>query len=140
MATAKHRQKLLSDAGAELAPDIAPLSPRQAEATWHAFEGLTAAQTAAAMRCQVRTVISHLQSSMDKLGAMNKTHLVAIAVRKGIINIKLAGFASVRLLATLTVGSALYIMLVGQFMAPNDLDFLRPRPRPVRTRLRKEGE
>jgi DNA-binding CsgD family transcriptional regulator len=57
---------------------ILSLSDRQLEVVKWAAHGLTSAQTAPRMYCSLETVKTHRKKVIDRLGARNMTHAVAI--------------------------------------------------------------
>lgn len=61
------------------------LSPRETEVINWAAEGKTAQDTADILGLSTRTVQAHLENSMTKLDATNKTHAVVKAIRRRII-------------------------------------------------------
>ncbi len=61
------------------------LSPREFEAVQCVAEGLTTKETALVLGCSVRTAKHYIESAMNKLGAINRAHLVCLAFKKGII-------------------------------------------------------
>jgi DNA-binding CsgD family transcriptional regulator len=61
------------------------LSPREYESLNHAFEGLTARETALRMDCSERTVNYHLSNAMAKLKTDNKLSAVQRACWLGLI-------------------------------------------------------
>ena len=68
----------------ELEPvHINVLTPREKEVTQWAAKGKTTEQIANLIAITPRTVIMHLQNAARKLGASNRTHLVARALQLG---------------------------------------------------------
>jgi DNA-binding CsgD family transcriptional regulator len=63
------------------------LTPREREVLGWAAQGMSAAQTADILHIAKRTVDEHVQTAVRKLGALNRTHAVAIALREGIIEV-----------------------------------------------------
>jgi DNA-binding CsgD family transcriptional regulator len=61
------------------------LSPRERESLHHAFEGLTARETALRMDCSERTVNYHLSNAMSKLKTDNKLAAVQRACWLGLL-------------------------------------------------------
>lgn len=61
------------------------LTPRQLEALALAAAGSTDAGIGLAMGCTQRTARAHLQGARDRLGALNTTHAVAIAIARRLI-------------------------------------------------------
>lgn len=69
-----------------LAGDIsAQLTPREIEVVRWTSEGKTSAEIAIILGLSEHTVISHITSSARKLNAVNRVHMIAIAVRRGIV-------------------------------------------------------
>lgn len=62
-----------------------PLSPRQRECLRHVANGLTDDEVAQHMNVSSTTTKRHLLDIRIKLGARNRAHAVAIALREGII-------------------------------------------------------
>lgn len=62
------------------------LSPRETEILRLASHGRTAAEIADALQITERTVAFHINNIVAKLGAANKTHAVASALRQGLID------------------------------------------------------
>ena len=110
------------------------LSPREFEALLCTAEGLTTEFTAEVMGCTERTAKSHIESGMNKLGAINRAHYIALASARGqIVYVDSeAGHATVgMMLVNLVAGIALALSLI--FFNP---DLIRPRGRPQQLRLR----
>lgn len=61
------------------------LPPREVAVLAAAAEGRTARQTAAELGLSADTVEGYLRDAVRRLGCINKTHAVAVAVRRGII-------------------------------------------------------
>jgi DNA-binding CsgD family transcriptional regulator len=61
------------------------LSPTETLVLLHAGEGLTATETAAAMKRSPETVKTHRQHVLKKLEARNIAHAFAIAYRAGLV-------------------------------------------------------
>jgi LuxR family transcriptional regulator len=61
------------------------LTPREIEVVRWTSEGKTSAEIAIILGLSEHTVISHITSSARKLNAVNRVHMIAIAVRRGII-------------------------------------------------------
>lgn len=61
------------------------LSEREREILTLASHGKTAAEMAAKLAITERTVAFHVNNIVEKLGAANKTHAVARALRLGLI-------------------------------------------------------
>jgi DNA-binding CsgD family transcriptional regulator len=62
-----------------------PLSAREVEILSLASHGKTAPEMSAALTISERTVAFHINNIVEKLGASNKTHAVALALRQGLI-------------------------------------------------------
>ena len=75
------------------------LTKREKEATQLAAEGLKDKQIAARMGVTERTVEAHLQSARTALSAKNTTHLIALAIRSGIIY----SLAAISIFASLSI-------------------------------------
>lgn len=60
-----------------------PLTGREIEFLNLAANGKTAREISAQLEVTERTANFHIKSVMKKLGAANKTHAVALAMRKG---------------------------------------------------------
>ncbi|GBQ70347.1 DNA-binding HTH domain-containing protein [Ameyamaea chiangmaiensis NBRC 103196] len=73
--------------GASLAvSDVRPLlTRRQRDCLRLCAEGLTSKEMARAMACSVATVDLHLQAAARRLGARNRLHAVALAMREGVL-------------------------------------------------------
>lgn len=65
---------------------IGDLSETHLRALELAADGLTYAETAERLGCSPETVKRNIQQAMLRLGARNRTHAVAIAWRRGMIN------------------------------------------------------
>lgn len=63
----------------------APLSAREIEILTVASHGKTAQEMSASLAITERTVAFHVNNIVEKLGASNKTHAVALALRQGLI-------------------------------------------------------
>ena len=63
------------------------LTERQRQALSLAAQGHTDYGIALALNCSRRTVKAHLQGARDRLGALNTTHAVAIALARQIIKL-----------------------------------------------------
>ena len=61
------------------------LSPREREVLTWAARGKSAWETATILGITSRTVDKHIQTAFRKLGATNRTHAVAIALRERLI-------------------------------------------------------
>ena len=62
------------------------LTPREAQVLRLAADGATSEEIAAALHLTEHTVKSHLKRIQGKLGARNRTHAVAVALRSGLIS------------------------------------------------------
>ena len=62
------------------------LTPREAEVLRLAADGATSEEIAAMLFLTEHTVKSHLKRIQGKLGARNRTHAVALALRAGLIS------------------------------------------------------
>jgi LuxR family quorum sensing-dependent transcriptional regulator len=63
------------------------LTPREREVLAWVAQGKSAAQIAEILHIATRTVNEHVQICVKKLGALNRTHAVAIALRDHIIEV-----------------------------------------------------
>ena len=63
------------------------LTPREREVLAWVAQGKSAGEIAEILHIAKRTVDEHVQTAVRKLGALNRTHAVAIALRDGIIEI-----------------------------------------------------
>lgn len=63
------------------------LSPREIEVLTWAARGKSASEIAAILRISKRTVDEHARAAGNKLGALNRTHAVAIAMRDRLIGL-----------------------------------------------------
>ena len=63
------------------------LSPREAEVLAWAARGKSASEIAAILRIAKRTVDAHAYAAARKLGAVNRMHAIAIAVRDKLIHL-----------------------------------------------------
>lgn len=66
-----------------------PLTKRELECLYLAADGKTANDTAKILGINGRTVVFHIQNAMHKLNAKNRTHAVAIAVKRELIGLKI---------------------------------------------------
>jgi len=66
---------------------IRSLTPREREVLAWVAQGKSAAQIAEILHIANRTVNEHVQTCTKKLGALNRTHAVAIALRDRIIEV-----------------------------------------------------
>lgn len=86
------------------------LTPREHEAVVCIAEGLSSKELARVLGISERTANFHVDGAMEKLGARNRSHLVWIASREGIIIP--TGFATLGLLITnLVVCGVFYSLL-----------------------------
>lgn len=69
----------------ELDPPTAELSPREREALTQLSFGHSRAEVADALQISENTLRAYIDSARHKLGALNVTHAVALALAKGII-------------------------------------------------------
>jgi DNA-binding CsgD family transcriptional regulator len=69
----------------EVEPPTAELSPREREALGQLSLGRSRAEVADALHISENTLRAYIDSARHKLGALNVTHAVAIALAKGII-------------------------------------------------------
>jgi DNA-binding CsgD family transcriptional regulator len=69
----------------EVEPPTVELSPREKEALVQLSLGQSRAAVADALHISENTLRAYIDSARHKLGAMNVTHAVALAVAKGII-------------------------------------------------------
>ncbi len=63
------------------------LTPREREALGWVARGKSASEVADILKITKRTVDEHVQAAIRKLGAANRTHAVAIALRDRLIDI-----------------------------------------------------
>lgn len=61
------------------------LSPREKEALMHLSQGMSRSEVADCLKISENTLRAYIDSARHKLGAMNVTHAVALALAKGII-------------------------------------------------------
>ena len=61
------------------------LTPREAEVMMWTAHGKTCAEIASVLLLSEETVRTHIKSSCQKLGATNKTHAVAVAIARELI-------------------------------------------------------
>ena len=71
--------------GARAKPPV--LTLREAEVLTWVARGKSAWEIGEILRITKRTVDEHVQTAVRKLGASNRTHAVALALREGIIDI-----------------------------------------------------
>ena len=69
----------------ELEPPTADLSPREREALMQLSLGRSRAAVADALHISENTLRAYIDSARHKLGALNVTHAVALALARGII-------------------------------------------------------
>ena len=74
-----HEKILVGDASARL-------TLREAEVVRWTSEGKTSAEIAMILGLSEHTIISHITSCARKLNAVNRVHMIAIAVRRGIVS------------------------------------------------------
>jgi len=67
----------------------APITQREREALRCAADGKTAQETARCLGIAKRTVEEHFQSAQRKLGALNRTQAVVIAMRDGLLDARI---------------------------------------------------
>ena len=70
---------------ADLETSTAMPTPRELEVLRRAAEGRTARQTARVLGLSEETVQDYIRDVVKRLGCINKTHAVAVAVRRGLI-------------------------------------------------------
>jgi len=63
------------------------LTPREREVLAWVAQGKSASEIAEILHIAKRTVDEHVQTAVRKLGALNRTHAVAIALRDAIIKV-----------------------------------------------------
>jgi PAS domain S-box-containing protein len=73
------------DERARAVPGDRPLTPRELEAVRLVAAGLTEGAIAEALYISPLTVHTHLRNAMRKVGAHTRAHLVAIALRRGLV-------------------------------------------------------
>jgi DNA-binding CsgD family transcriptional regulator len=66
-------------------PPLRPLSAREIEVTGCIVDGLTYAQIGQKLHLSPHTAKDHAIRAMRAVGARNKAHLVAIAIRTGLV-------------------------------------------------------
>jgi DNA-binding CsgD family transcriptional regulator len=64
-----------------------PLTSRESEVLFWVANGKSTAEIASILNIAKRTVDEHVQTSIRKLDAANRTQAVAIAIRDGIIKL-----------------------------------------------------
>lgn len=69
----------------EVSPPTTDLSPREREALTLLSIGLSRAEVADSLRISENTLRAYVDSARHKLGAMNITHAVALALARGVI-------------------------------------------------------
>ena len=84
VAHSTHQQamRIIND---EMEPPTAELSPREREALMQLSLGHSRAAVAAALQISENTLRAYIDSARHKLGALNVTHAVAVALARGII-------------------------------------------------------
>lgn len=78
-------QNEIGSPGRHLTATRPVLSARERECLDHAARGLSAKETSRLIERSVPTVVMHLNAAVRKLGARNRSHAVAEAVRRGLI-------------------------------------------------------
>jgi len=68
-------------------PTKTKLTPREIEILHWVASGKSAWEIGEILHIAKRTVDAHVQAAVRKLGAVNRTHAVAIALRDGIIKL-----------------------------------------------------
>ena len=63
------------------------LTPREREVLTLVAHGKSARHIAQTLHISKRTVDEHVQAAVRKLGAANRTHAVAIALRDGVVEV-----------------------------------------------------
>ncbi len=76
---------------AKVKPAIQPLTPREREVLAWAARGKSAWEIGGILSITKRTVDEHVQTAMRKLGALNRTQAVAIALRDRLIDVDYPG-------------------------------------------------
>lgn len=79
--------KLLRQVGQDQARSPDPLTAREIEVLHRLARGLTNKQIAADLVITERTVKFHVSTILDKLGAGNRTEVVRIAARQGLVDL-----------------------------------------------------
>ena len=64
------------------------ITPREQEILKWLKEGKTSWEIAAILRISKNTVNFHIKNTMKKLEAVNRPHLVAVAVQRGLLDIE----------------------------------------------------
>ena len=84
VAHSTHQQamRIIND---EMEPPTTELSPREREALMQLSLGHSRAAVAAALQISENTLRAYIDSARHKLGALNVTHAVALALARGII-------------------------------------------------------
>jgi DNA-binding CsgD family transcriptional regulator len=67
------------------AAEPARLTPRETEVLGLVADGLPTPELARALSISPHSVDSHVRKAMDKLGAANRAHAVALALRNGVL-------------------------------------------------------
>ena len=70
-------------------PSKQVLTPREREVLAWSAEGKSAAEIAEILGIGKRTVDGHADNAIRKLGASNRTHAVALAIRLGLVEVRL---------------------------------------------------
>jgi LuxR family quorum sensing-dependent transcriptional regulator len=63
------------------------LTPREREVFGWVAQGKSAGEIGEILHISKRTVDKHVQAAIQKLGALNRAHAIAIALRDGIIEV-----------------------------------------------------
>jgi LuxR family transcriptional regulator, quorum-sensing system regulator BjaR1 len=63
------------------------LTARESEVLWWVANGKSAWEVGEILHITKRTVDEHVQTAVRKLGAVNRTHAVALAIRDGLIKL-----------------------------------------------------
>ena len=82
---ARSRQRLLPRLAILVDPDARTLSPRELEVLALVGEGLTSKAIGERLFVTEETVKSHVANVLTNLGARNRAHAVAIALRSGLL-------------------------------------------------------
>ena len=80
-----HQHAAAMHGAVEPPPDLNALTRREIEALKWSAEGRTTEEVGAEMGVQTETAKAHLDSARFKLGALNRVHAVAKAIRAGLI-------------------------------------------------------
>lgn len=84
-ATHLFERYLQLEMSSQQADDKSALTKRELECLFWACEGKTAWEISQIVGVSERTVLFHLNNSTSKLGAVNRQHAVALAIKKGLI-------------------------------------------------------